>query len=467
MEEENRRWTMAKDKTGNEVDSNEVLETEKEKAQEAAKGRPNQGEVKGQKVAAAWLKKSGGEQGTAGLRNNVNWLTSEEFEALEDPVQQNFYDEQAAHKTSPISNETIVIEPNQEYLNLILRCGLNIRDLGNTMRGEQDGTNREQLKSDIEEADQWHNKVVLVYAGDLLGKKWELKDLNNAKVIVKKTATETEPEKKTALFFGIADRKNVLKRDIRYVLRNFPNVDIYLMNGAQEAKINKYFKGNILQEIVNEINDPRVKFIPGVNTMIVVERKHENAKSDYATIGLQTLGGLSKANKGSTVANAVRMNSGENLSTVVFATNTNVAMRAASNLYFVPGESEFMETYEKKMPKVRPEGFNTFCLDIVGHNEIDVLQGANFPEVQDPLEQIVYREKVINEVLREILQERYVTQMNKKYSLPPTDAVRGINMEKKLTPEQREQLREGIRAVKTINGRNMGGERNGNDMSKV
>ena len=452
---------MAKEKIENQVDSPEVDPKEAEKATEAARNRPNQGADKGKAVAAAWIKKSGGESGTAGLRHNVTWLTTEEFEALEDPVQQDFYDERESHKTSPIAEEEIVIEPDQEYLNLTIGSSLNIRDLGNGAFAEADGTNKEILKNKLQIADSSRNKVVLFLAGDLLGKEWELKFLNNAKVIMKKNG------KQAALFAGLDERKTVLKRYIRYVRRNFPNVDIYLMNGAQEARINKYFKKNVLKEVVEELNDPHVKFIPGVNTMVVVERKREGAKSFYSTLGFLTNNGLSKANKGQTVLNAIKLNSGENLATVKFATNTNVSGKKGPNLYCVPGWSEFEESYDKKMPKIRAQGNDTFCLDVVGDDEIDVLQGPNFPEIEEPLEYIIHEEEVWNEELQNVLIERYKAEVQKKYSLPQTDAVRSINMEKKLTQEQKEQLRAGIRAVKQINERTMGGERNGNDMSKV
>lgn len=410
--------------------------------------RKNQSENKAQKIIAKYIKYSG-EDYTGNLRENMNWATGEEIDNLKRPTSKDFFDEVRNRRTESISDETIVIEENQKALNLVFRNGLNIRDIGNPMFGEENSTNKKNLSNNISLADAQNNKVCVIYGGDLLGEEWELKRLNNAKII--KTIDDSsyqemkgilddvqddnaKPPKKNdvvyikkALFFALGERVKVLKRDIVYTLRH-PGVDIYLVNGAQEEKINKYFKIDVLKTIVEAINDPRVHYIKGVNTIVNVEKKNKDSASCFATIGLLTNNSLSKAQKGSAVVNAVKLNSGENLADVVFVTNTNVAGKKGPNDYYVSGESTFTETPAKKMPSDRPRGYNTFSLRVPSNGEITVIEGCDMPK-ENPLEMIVYREFVKNEVMRDTLKRRLASEIN-VYSLPiGKDPVRSIQQQ--------------------------------------
>ena len=392
-----------------------------------------------QNKAAALLTKyinESGEDFTANVRGNVNWATPEEVSSLKRPNQQDYFDAIKDRQTSPISDETIVIEENQKALNLVFRNGLNIRDMGNPMFGYEGRTNRKNLGSNITLADAKDNKVCVIYGGDLLGEEWELKRLNNAKIIEQDVYGSSLQEMKSvsefvlndnekpqendvvhirkALFFALGERVKVLKRDISYVLR-YPNVEIYLLNGAQEQKINQYFKIDVLGTIVSNLKNPRIHYIRGINTIINVEKKRENGESTFGTIGLLTNNSLSKASKGQAAKNAVRMNSGENIADVVFVTNTNVAGKKGPKDYYVSGESTFVETAQKKNPAERPRGYNTFSLRMPANREFTVIEGMA-PDV-DPLEMIVYKEYVKNRILKEDIIRR-VEESLSRYDLP-------------------------------------------------
>ena len=444
--------------------------------------RPNMSDKKAQILIAKYIKESG-EDFTGNVRGNINWATGEDIQNLKRPTQQDYFDAIHNRQTSPISSETIVIEDNQKALNLIFRNGLNIRDMGNPMYGEEDKTNKKNLGSNITLADAKNNKVCVIYGGDLLGEEWELKKLNNAKIIeqdvysagyqeVKSVADDilSDDEKpqqndtehvKKALFFALGERVKVLKRDILFTLR-FPDVDVYLVNGAQEEKINKYFKIDVLQTIISAINNPRLHYIRGVNTVINVEKKHEGEKSTFATIGLLTNNSLSKARKGQAAMNAVKLNSGENIADVVFVTNTNVAGKKGPKDYYVSSESTFVETPEKKNPAERPRGYNAFSLSMPANREFTVIEG-NPPQVE-PLEMIVYREHIKNKVMRDVLVRRTEEELT-KYDLPEnTDPVRRAHLY---------AVKQGI--VKSANARrvvehtieNNGGEKDGKSMSEM
>jgi len=437
--------------------------------------RKNQSENKVQEIIEKYIKESG-EDFTANLRGNVNWATADEVKNLKRPTQQDYFDAIHNRQTNPVSSEVIVVEEHQKALNLIFRNGLNIRDMGNPMFGEEDKTNKKNLSTNINLADAAHNKVCVIYGGDLLGEEWELKKLNNAKIIeqditdasyqeVKGLADEIlkeneKPQKndtehvKKALFFALGERVKVLKRDILYTLRH-PGVEVYLVNGAQEEKINKYFKIDVLATLVAAIDNPRLHYIRGVNTVVNVEKKHDGEKSTFATIGLLTNNSLSKARKGQAAINAVKLNSGENMADVVFSTNTNVAGKKGPRDYYVSSESTFIETPAKKNPAERPRGYNTFSLRIPANREITVIEGSNVPHT-NPLEMIVYKEYIKNEVMRETLNRR-MTEELQKYELPKTsDPVRKI--QQYLARREREQRQAAV---------NEGGVKDGIPMSDM
>ncbi|MBR4745289.1 MAG: hypothetical protein IK070_01090 [Clostridia bacterium] len=412
--------------------------------------RKNQGKNKGEAVIELFRKRNG-EDLTAYLWKNVNWATAETVEELKSASGQDFFDAIRNRHTNPISEHVIVIGPEQESLNIIYRNGLNIRDMGNPMFGEEDKTNRKTLSINIGKADPEHNKVCVVYGGDLLGEEWVLKRLNDAKIIEttisdasyqelksiadevladgeKPAKNDTETVKK-ALYFGLGERVKVLKRDILYTLKH-PGVEVYLVNGAQEEKINKYFKIDILQTVVNEIKQQhpelaeRIHYIKGVNTIINVEKKNTDGTSKFATIGLLTNNSLSKARKGQQAKNAVKLNSGENMADVVFVTNTNVAGKKGPNEYYVSSESTFIETPARKLPVRRPRGYNIFSLDVLDNGEIDVTEGF-MPEAK-PLELLTYNEYIKNKLIRETLIRR-VTKEIEALALPEgQDPVRPI-----------------------------------------
>ena len=417
--------------------------------------RKNQSDSKTQAIIEKYIRESG-EDFTGNLRGNINWATSGEVCGLRRPTAKDYFEAIKKRQSEPISSETIVIGENQKALNLVFRNGLNIRDMGNPMFGEEDKTNKRNLSNNIKIADAENNKVCVIYGGDLLGEEWELKRLNNAKIIeqniydssyqeIKSIANDllnddetpregTTVSIKKALFFALGERVKVLKRDILYTLK-YPEVEVYLVNGAQEEKINKYFKIDVLQTVVDMINNPRVHYIKGVNTIVNVEKKNKEGKSNFATIGLLTNNSLSKARQGQATVGAVKLNSGENLADVVFVTNTNVAGKKGPKDYYVSGESMFIETPEKKKPEERPHGYNTFSLRIPANGEVTVIEGGNMPKV-NPLEMIVYGEFVKNEAMRELLKRRLTAEIN-KYALPNgKDPVRSIQQQLSREPVQ-------------------------------
>ncbi len=389
--------------------------------------RKNQSPNKAQEVINKFIKESG-EDYTGDLRNNVNWATGDEVKDLKKPNSQDFFDEIRNRTTSPISDEVIYIDKNEQSLNLIFRNSLNIRDMGNPLYGEEDKSNKENLRKNIELANPSENKVCVIYGGDLLGNEWELKRLNNAKIISQASSKEAQKvesgefledgkeikdgEVKKALFFALGEKVKVLKRDIRFALSQ--GVDVYLMNGAQEEKINKYFKINVLKTIAKDIDNERLHIIEGVNTIINVAKQVGDSYK-YSTIGLLTNNSLSKARQGQQAVSGVKMNSGENNADVVFVTNTNVAGKKGKNIYYVSGESTYMNIASKKSPVSAPKFYNTFSLSMNDSHDFVVIEGHNFPSAND-LEMKLYTEMKKQQLIKKQIVKNFEQELNETCS---------------------------------------------------
>lgn len=399
--------------------------------------RKNQSPNKAAEVIDKFIKESG-EDYTGDLRNNVNWSTGEEVKNLKKPTSQDYFDEINNRTTNPVSDEVIYIDKNQQSLNLIFRNSLNIRDMGNPLFGEQDKSNKENLRKNIELAKPQENKVCVIYGGDLLGNEWELKRLNNAKIVTQqnlKTVGTINLDEfdenldknnnqlvKKALFFALGEKVKVLKRDIRFVLSQ--GVDVYLMNGAEEEKINKYFKIDVLKTIMKDINSDRLHIIEGVNTIINVA-KEQDGKYLYSTIGILTNNSLSKARQGKQTVSGVKMNSGENNADVVFVTNTNVAGKKGKNVYYVSGESTYMNIAQKKSPVMAPKFYNTFSLNMNDSHDFIVIEGHNFPTANN-LEMKLYTELKKQELIKQQIIKNFENELDEIYSQRSTSEANKI-----------------------------------------
>lgn len=400
-------------------------------------GRKNQTPNKQNSILEKFIKWNG-EDNVGNLRNNVNWATAEEVEKLRKASTEDFFRAVRGRTTPPVSSQVFTIGEDQKYISFIFRHSLNIRDMGNPWFGEEDKSDRKELVDSIRRCDPSANKVCVLYAGDLLGGEWELKRINNAKIITDSSLEElrgvaeevygdgaselkgAETIRK-ALYFALAERTRVLERDIRFALAQ--GAEVYLFNGAQENKINSYFKINILETVVAHINHPKLHFIEGVNTVVNLQKANKGAAPYYCTIGLLTNNGESKAVNGQSAVTAVMKNSGKSLADIVFATNTNVAGKKGPNLYFPSGQSTYINIAKKKMPVLAPKRYNMFTVALTGNHEFSVIEGPPVPAV-NPLEKAVYDEMMRQEYIREIILLDAERRLDKVTQNQPADPVK-------------------------------------------
>ena len=401
-------------------------------------GRKNQTPNKQNSILEKFIKWNG-EDNVGNLRNNVNWATAAEVEKLRKATTSDFFAAVKSRTTAPVTPEVFTIEPTQEAISFIFRHSLNVRDMGNPWYGEEDKGDRKELVDSIARCNPLRNKVCVLYAGDLLGGEWELKRINNAKIITDSPieelrsvaeevyGEEAKDELKTsavirkALYFALAERTRVLENDIKFALKQ--GAEVYLFNGAQENKINSYFKINILQTVVNHINHPRLHYLDGVNTVINLERKHTSGAPFYCTIGMLTNNGESKAVNGQSAVAAVMKNSGRSLADIVFATNTNVAGKKGPNLYFPSGQSTYKNVAKKKMPELAPKRYNMFTIELTGNHEFSVIEGPPVP-MADPLEKAIYDEMMRHEYIKNIITYNLTKRLEAITTYPMTDSVK-------------------------------------------
>lgn len=400
-------------------------------------GRKNQTANKQSSILEKFIKWNG-EDNVGNLRNNVNWATAEEVEKLRKANAEDFFRAVRGRTTAPVAEQLFTISENQKAISFIFRHSLNIRDMGNPWFGEEDKSDRKELVDSIRRCNPQENKVCVLYAGDLLGGEWELKRINNAKIIgdssleeLKGVAEEVYGDGaqelkgadtiRKALYFALAERTKVLERDIKFALAQ--GAEVYLFNGAQENKINSYFKINILNTVVEHINHPNLHFIDGVNTVINLEKANKSGSPYYCTIGLLTNNGESKAVNGQSAVYAVQKNSGKNLADIVFATNTNVAGKKGPNLYFPSGQSTYINVAKKKMPVLAPKRYNVFTINLSNNHEFSVIEGPPVPTV-NPLEKAVYDELMRQEYIKEFILLRVENELNKVTSSQPADPVK-------------------------------------------
>lgn len=379
-------------------------------------GRKNQTPVKTSSILEKFIKWNG-EDNVGNLRNNVNWATAEEVDKLRKPTTDDFFRAVRSRTTDPVASEVFKIGEEQKNISFIFRHSLNIRDMGNPWFGEEDKSDRKELVDSIRRCNPQENKVCVLYAGDLLGGEWELKRINNAKIIsdspieeLRGVAEEVYGDGakelkgaetiRKALYFALAERTRVLERDIKFALAQ--GAEVYLFNGAQENKINSYFKINILQTVVSHINHPNLHFIDGVNTVVNLEKANKGGKPYYCTVGLLTNNGESKAVNGQSAVSAVTKNSGRSLADIVFATNTNVAGKKGPNLYFPSGQSTYINIAKKKMPVLAPKRYNIFTIALTNNHEFSVIEGPPVPKVSS-LEKAVYDEMMRQEYIKQFI----------------------------------------------------------------
>lgn len=197
-------------------------------------------------------------------------------------------------RTPKISSIEIELKQNQECLQMVFWYNTGNYDTSNFQNGLLDKSHRYDLKKAIQGFDKSQGKVVVVMSGNLVGKEWEFKHLVNAVNVLANNGMlmsmeENElPKEIRRIFFGLKKRKEKIINDIKFALNSGAD-EIILMKGTEEFNLYKKTDIDVLKEIVEEIDDPRVKYIcEGTSTTINFTKNISPRKKIYNTIEIRT-----------------------------------------------------------------------------------------------------------------------------------------------------------------------------------
>lgn len=340
--------------------------------------------------------------------SKVNLAKNDVVENLDSASVDDYVNEVLKKKRDVVSQETIVLSKAQECLNLVFYCSTNYFDIENPQKGICSGKN-EEILSNLSQVNV-NGKTAVVFAGDLLGKEWQLKYLKNARI-----------ENNKALYFGLNKRKYRLMRDIKKFFtigeKLGLDLDLYLMRGYDENFIIKELNRDILEEVYTELKDRytkqkecRLHYLDGGSSFALnVVKKNKNKQSYYATIGLQT-----NMNNKSLTARGEDGASKKNRplpTDCVFVCNGNYCGKLDDSTYHVSGQSQYLRTSKNNTQMLAPKGYNVFTVYLENDNELTIQEGGYniYPESLS-LEKEIYKENKKTDCLFKIC----TTEFNKK-----------------------------------------------------
>lgn len=320
-------------------------------------------------------------------------------------------------QTERISKVEIVLENNQQCLQTIFWYNTGCFDTSNYQAGIIDDSYREDLKRDIQKFDKQEGKIAVFMTGNLIGKEWQLNNLIKAalKVCTDKSNEITEAENKTLriLFFGLKKRIDKITKDIKFCLYNGAD-EVYLMKGEEEFEVLKKLGIDVLADISNALNDPRVKYISeGTEARINVIKKAKGKASTYNLIKIRT--NNSSKSQNLAVMENLKENAYETKPDATFICGGNyTASIENESTYFPSGQLNFMNTRKGTNPnfmfnegniyKIYPE--DSHCLTVVkGGQEM-------FDKNCELLNEL-YKHKKLNEALGKYIQEKIDEKITK------------------------------------------------------
>ena len=324
--------------------------------------------------------------------SKVNLATNQTIEDASIAGASDYTFQIANKKTARMTKQVITIKPNEPGFNLLFYSGTNYYDKSNPQVGRKNNDTRADIKHQLSLVNKAGRTHVL-FGGDILGNEWEIKYLRNAEIVDGKIC-----------YFGINKRKERLVSDIKAYFNlakkmGIENIDIYLMRGAQEHKIQKELGRDIMQEVCDELNSPQLHYIDeGVSLGMNVVKK--GTKTKYGILGLQT----NQTGKATTIkgANASSIkDNGDLIADLTFRCNSNVIGKlSGKEIYNVSTQSSYVRTAKMQKPGAHARYFNMFWVNLEDNNEFSVVDGGT-KIFDDNL--ALEKQKHLNELKKQIL----------------------------------------------------------------
>lgn len=309
------------------------------------------------------------------------------------------YQEEAKKKqTDKISDVEISLAKNQDCLQVVFWNNTGCLDLSNFQNGIIDGSYRADLRKDLENFDSQNSKKVVFMPGNLIGKEWEFKHLVNA---TSKLTDDELTDGKTfrRLFFGLQKRKQTVINDIKFALNHGAD-EVYLMKGDEEFKVLKSLGIDIFQEIVDQINDSRLKYISqGTETKLNFIKENEIGEKFYNLIKIKT----DYSTKSEKPSNSERLSDRkfDETSDLYFYCNANYTSAIKNeNVYFPSGQLTFLNAAKGKNPRIMVNDGNIFTLYPEGSHDVTVVKGGQkLFDKENELLNLIHKEKRYNQAL--------------------------------------------------------------------
>lgn len=322
------------------------------------------------------------------------------------------YQEEAKKKqTAKISDVEITLNKEQNCLQVVFWNNTGCLDLSNFQNGIIDGSYRSDFKKDLQHFDPKNGKIVVIMPGNLIGKEWELKYLVNA---TNKLSDDelTNGKDIRRLFFGLKKRKQTVINDIKFAL-NYGAEEVYLMKGDEEFKILKTLGIDVFREIVDQINDPRIKYISqGTETKLNFIKENENGKKFYNIIKIKT-DYATKSDKPSNTERPADRKFDE-ASDLYFYCNANyTAAIKNENVFYPSGQLTFLNAAKGKNPRMMVNDGNIFQIYAEGNHDISVVKGGQrLFDRDNELLNLIHKERKYNEARAQFLTEQ-ITEAQK------------------------------------------------------
>lgn len=337
--------------------------------------------------------------------NKINLEKNSVVEKLKTATKANYVDQIATKKTGTVTNSDIYLDENQEYIKLVGYSSTHYYDKSNPQKGIISNARLKALYEKIKPTNP-KCKTCVIFGGDLVGKEWQMKYLNNA------TITNG-----VINYYGLNMRKKQLIADINFVLKQ--GADVFLMRGSEEHRVMQELNRDVLQEIYEEIDSPNLHYInEGVSLAVNVIKKLPNNKEYKAVLGFQT-NMLTKSVTANGNAQAAVANNGTLDCDKLFVFNANYAGKLNNNSYFVSGQSMYLDTAKNKKPAHAAKNYDVFSIYVEGNHDLTVVEGENnFINRNVELENKIHEESIKFETLKEIceekLNEKYLQVLNEK-----------------------------------------------------
>lgn len=304
-------------------------------------------------------------------------------------------------KVKTLSQNTFTLENGKKNLKIVAYCSTNYFDMDNPQKGRVQGKYIEALKKDIRTEDS-ETKTIVLFGGDLLGTQWTLNYLKKADI----------EENNVNLYWGLNKRKQRLIADIKIALTL--GADVYLMQGNQEQVIMRETGRDILKEIVEELNDSKVKYIDE-GTTVVCNLIYRSGKKVYNnSVAFQTIMRRKPQNINADFMAAQKSN-GSVIADAVFVFNGNTSGKFGKNIYHVSGQSMFKKTIKGDRPEYAPKNYNVFTIYPEDNHCLTVVEGSQENLYSDnlALENKIHEQKKTRKILGEIAKQKYDEQIDR------------------------------------------------------